>query len=149
MTTQQYSKWWAIYTNLPAEGIVRIPHTWSRDSQGQETCSAPSADNQTRSYDTECSNHHPSPLTLSSKGLSRSKMKLWAIYTNLPINAIVTLPYPRSENSQGQETFSASSADNQTRNYDTESSDHPLLINTKFKGIEPLAEWNGELYLQI
>ena len=32
--------------------------------QGQETFSAPSADKQTRNYDTECSNHYPSLLTL-------------------------------------------------------------------------------------
>ena len=38
---------------------VRLPHLRSKDSQGQETFSAPSADYQTRNYDTECSNHHP------------------------------------------------------------------------------------------
>ena len=43
------------------------------------------------------------------------------IYTNLPVNAIVTLPYPRSGDSQRQETFLAPSADKQTRNYDIES----------------------------
>ena len=36
---------------------------------------APSADNPTRSYDKEFSNHHPSLSTLRSKGLSRSKIK--------------------------------------------------------------------------
>ena len=39
---------------------------------------APSADKETRNYDTECSNHHPSLSTLRSKGLSRFKMKWWA-----------------------------------------------------------------------
>ena len=38
--------------------VVRLPHPWSGDSQGQETFLAPSADKQTRNYDTECSNHH-------------------------------------------------------------------------------------------
>ena len=33
-----------IYTNLPVSDIVRLPHPWSRDSQGQETFLAPSAD---------------------------------------------------------------------------------------------------------
>ena len=43
------------------------------------------------------------------------------------INAIVRLPYLRSGDNQGKETFLAPSADNQTRNYDTESSNrHPL-----------------------
>ena len=42
------------------------------------------------------------------------------MYTNLPVNATVRLPHPRSGDSQGQETFLAPSADKQTRNYDTE-----------------------------
>ena len=46
------------------------------------------------------------------------------IYTNLPVNAIVRLPHPRSGDSQGQETFLASSAGKKTRNYDTECSNH-------------------------
>ena len=40
--------------------IVRLPHPRSGYSQGQETFLAASADKQTRNYDTECSNHHPS-----------------------------------------------------------------------------------------
>ena len=40
------------------------------------------------------------------------------IYTNLPVDAIVRLPHPRSGDSQGQETFLAPSADKQTHNYD-------------------------------
>ena len=55
--------------------IVRLPHPRSGGSQGQETFLAPSADKQTRKYDTDCSNHHHSLSTLSSKGLIRSKMK--------------------------------------------------------------------------
>ena len=51
--------------------IVRVPHPRSGDSQGQETFLAPSADKQTRNYDIECSNHHPS----LSKGLYNSKAK--------------------------------------------------------------------------
>ena len=54
-----------------------------RDSQGQETFSEPTADNQSCNYDTECSNHHPSLPTLRSKELSQIKMKWFAIYTNL------------------------------------------------------------------
>ena len=49
-----------IYINLPVNSIVRLPHPQSRDSQGQEKFLAPSADKQTRNYDTECSSHHPS-----------------------------------------------------------------------------------------
>ena len=65
-------------------------------------------------------------------------MKWWAIYTNLPVNAIVRLPHPRSGDSQGQETFLAPSADKQTRNYDTRVLKPPSLpINPKVKGIEP------------
>ena len=43
-----------LYT-LSVNFIVRLPHPPSGDSQGQETFSAPSADKQTRNYDTECS----------------------------------------------------------------------------------------------
>ena len=64
-----------IYSNLPVNAMVRLPHPRSGDSQGQETFLAASADKQTRNYDTECSNPHPSLSTLRPKGLSRSKMK--------------------------------------------------------------------------
>ena len=64
---------------IPVNAIVKLPHPRSGDSQGQgqghEAFLAPSPDKQTRSHDTECSNHHPSLSTLRSKGLSRSKMK--------------------------------------------------------------------------
>ena len=46
-----------IYVNVPVNVIVKLPHPWSRDTQGQETFLAPSADKQTCNYDTECSNH--------------------------------------------------------------------------------------------
>ena len=55
-----------IYINLPVNAIACLPHPRSGDSQSQETFLAPSADKQTRNYDTECSNHHPSPSTLRS-----------------------------------------------------------------------------------
>ena len=61
--------------HLPVNAILRLPHPQSRDSQGQETFLAPSADKQTLNYDTECSNHHPSLSTLRPKGLSHSMMK--------------------------------------------------------------------------
>ena len=65
-------------------------------------------------------------------------MKWWTIYTNLPVNAIVRLPHPQSGDSQGQETFLAPSADEQTRNYDTRVlKPLSLPINPKIKGIEP------------
>ena len=47
-----------IYTNSHVNDIVRLPHTWSGDSQGQEMFLAPSDDKQTCNYDTECCNHH-------------------------------------------------------------------------------------------
>ena len=86
-------KWWAIHTNLPVNVIARLPHPRIGDSQGQKTFLAPSADKQTRNYDKEWSNHHPSLSTLGQKKLSRSKMKWWAIYTNLSVNVIVRLPH--------------------------------------------------------
>ena len=77
-----------IYANLPVNVIVRLPHPRSGDSQGQETFLAPSPDKQTRNYDTECSNHHLPLSILRSKGLTCSKMKSCAVYTNLPVNYI-------------------------------------------------------------
>ena len=44
-----------IYTNLPVSAIVRLPHPRSRDSHGQETFLAPSADRHTRNHDTRYS----------------------------------------------------------------------------------------------
>ena len=41
--------------HLPVNAIVRLPHSRSRDSQGQETFLAPSAKKQTHNYDAECS----------------------------------------------------------------------------------------------
>ena len=68
-------KWSAIYTNLPVNAIVRLPHRRSGDSQRQQMFLAPTAGKQTRNYDIEYSNHHPSLSTLRPKGVSRSKMK--------------------------------------------------------------------------
>ena len=57
-------------TNLPVNAIVRLPHPRNGDSQDKETLLAPSADKQTRKYDTECSNHHPSlPINPKAKGI--------------------------------------------------------------------------------
>ena len=57
------------------------------------------------------------------------------IYTNLPLNAIVRLPYPRSGDSQGQETLLPPSVDKQTYNFDTECcSRHPSLSTSRSKG---------------
>ena len=64
-----------ICANVPVNVIVKLPHPRSRDTQGQETFLAPSADKQTRNYDTECSNHYLHLSILRSKGLSCSKMK--------------------------------------------------------------------------
>ena len=80
-------KWWAIYTNSTGNAIVRQPHPRGGDSQGQKMFLAPSGDKQTRNYDTR-ELKPPSLSTLRSKGLSHSKMKWWAIYTDLPVNVI-------------------------------------------------------------
>ena len=65
------------------------------------------------------------------------------IHTNLPVNAIVRLPHPRSGDSQGQETFLAPSADKQTQNYDTECSNHhPSLSTLRPKGLSrSMTKW--------
>ena len=90
-----YQTWPAdiyIHTNLPVNAIDRLPHPRSGDSQDQETFLAPSADKQTRNYDTECSNHHPSISTLRSKGLSRRKMELYIkVSTRVSTNGLDTI----------------------------------------------------------
>ena len=129
-------KWWAIYRNLQVDVTVRLAHPRSRDSQGQETLWGPSPDKQTHNNDTEGSNHHPSLSTTRPKGLSSSEMKWWAIYKNLSVDVIVRVPYPRSEDSEGQETFSAPSPDKQTRNYQTKfSNKNPSLSAPRPKGM--------------
>ena len=57
----------AIHENFPVNAIVRLHHTRSGDNQDQETFLAPLVDDQTRNYDKECSNHHPSLSTLRFK----------------------------------------------------------------------------------
>ena len=47
-----------IYMYIYLVICMYIPHPRSQHSQGQEKFLAPSADKQTCSYDTECSNHH-------------------------------------------------------------------------------------------
>ena len=123
-------KWWAIHTNLPLDVIVKLPHPRSGHSQNKRTSLAHSVDNPIRNYDIECSNHHPSLSTLRPKGLSHSKMKCWAMYTNFTMDAIARLPHPWGGNSQGQETFLEPSADKETRNYDRECSNHNLSLST-------------------
>ena len=56
------------------------------------------------------------------------------IYTNLLVK--VRLPFPRSKDTQGQETFLPSSADKQTGNYNTEHSiHHPSLSTLRSNGL--------------
>ena len=83
-----------VLSTLSTNTIFKLTHPQSVDSQGQEKFLASSTDKQTLTYEAECSNHHPSLSILRSKGLSLSKMKWWAIYTNLPVSAIVRLPQP-------------------------------------------------------
>ena len=45
-----------IYINLQGNAIDRLPYLRSRDSQGQETFLALSAEKQTHNYDTKCTN---------------------------------------------------------------------------------------------
>ena len=128
--------WWAIRTNLPVDVIVRLPHPQSGDSQGQELFLARSADEETRDYDIECSNHHPSLSTQRPKELSRSNMKSWAIYRYLKMDVIVRLPHSGSGDSHCHQTFLTSSADKQTSNYAIECSNHhPSLSTQRPKGL--------------
>ena len=129
-------KRWAIHTNLLVDVIVRLLHLRNGNSQGQEKILAPSAAKKTLNYDIECSSQHPSLSTQRPKGWSCRKMKCLAIYTNLAMDVIVRLPDPGSGDTQGQETFLAPSAENPTRNYDIECSNHhPSLSTLRPKGL--------------
>ena len=142
-------KRWAIYTTLPVDVILAVPHPRSRDSQGKETFLAPSPDKWICNYDTQCSIHHPTLSPLRPKGLSRSKMKWWAIYTNLKVDIILRLPNPWSRDSQDQQAFWALSPDKLTRNYDTEFSNHLTPYQTQGQRDRVVARWNCEPYIQI
>ena len=137
-------KWWDIYTDLPVDVIVRLPHLRRGDSQNQETLLARSAEKPTRNYDIECWNHHPSLLTPNPKGFSRSKMEWWAIYKNLTVDVIVRLHHPRIGYSHGQETFVASPSEKKSRNYDIECSNHhPSLSTLSPKGLSrSMMKWS-------
>ena len=129
-------KWWAIYANLQVDAIATLSIPLSGDKQDQEIFLVPSGHNQTRSYNTESSNQHLYLWNIRLNAWSHSKMKWWAIYTNLAVNAIVTLPHPRSGDNPAQETFLAPSADNQTRNDEIQYSNHYLSILTlRLKGL--------------
>ena len=108
-----------IHANLPVNGIVRLPHSRSGDSQGQETFLAPSAFKRTRNYDTECSNHHLSQPTSRSKLLSRSMMKWWDIYIKKFTSKCHSQTTPSSEQRQRGpgNVFNTPSADKETCNY--------------------------------
>ena len=123
-------KWWAIYTNLPLDGIVTLSDLRRGDSLRRESFLASSAEKQIYNYHMECSMHHPSLSTLSLKGLSLSKVTSWAINTNLPVNAIVSLSHSQSKDSQGRKKFLAPSANKKTCNYDKECSNHNYSIST-------------------
>ena len=98
-------KCWAICTNLPLNVIVRLLHPPGGDSQDHERFSASCEYEQTLNYNIESSNRRSCRLTLRPKELSFRNIKWWAIYTNLPVNIIVCLPYTCSGGSQGQEKY--------------------------------------------
>ena len=56
-----------IHAKLPVNVIVRLPHPRRGDSQGRETILAPSADNESRNYDTGCFFSFIHELYLTSK----------------------------------------------------------------------------------
>ena len=56
-------------------------------------------------------------------------MKWKALYTTLAANVTVRLPHPQREDKQWQEMFLAPSDDNQTCNYDTDSSKHHASLS--------------------
>ena len=64
------------YTNLQVNVIVRLPHPRSGDSQGQETFLTPSADKQTRSYDTRVLKLPSLPISLKAKEIEPQQVEM-------------------------------------------------------------------------
>ena len=95
-----------IFIYLPKNAIAGPPHSWSRDSQSQETFLALAADKQTRNSDTKCLKHHPS-RSPEGTGIEPQQDKMVSYIFQSTRNAIVRLlhPYPWSRDSQGQETY--------------------------------------------
>ena len=58
-----------IHTYIHICAIIRLPHPWSRDSQGQETLLAPSADNQIHNYDKRVLRPPSLPIKTKVKGI--------------------------------------------------------------------------------
>ena len=56
-------------TNLPVNAIVRLPHPRGGDSQDQKTFLAPSADKQSRNYDTRVLKPSSHPINPNVKGI--------------------------------------------------------------------------------
>ena len=71
------------HTKLPVSDIVRLPHPGSGDSQGQETFLAPSADKQTRNYDTEGSKQPSVPMVyMLAKYISQKVRNVYILKEN-------------------------------------------------------------------
>ena len=128
-----------IYTNLPVNAIVRQHHPQSGDSRGQKKFIPPSADKQTRNFNTRVLKLPSLSINPNVRRIEPQQDEMMShIYTNLPVNAIVRQHHPRSGDSQGQETFLEPSADKQTRKYDTRVLKPPSIpINSKVRQIEP------------
>ena len=124
---------------------VRLPRPWSGYIHGYEKFSAHSGDKQTRKYDREGSNHHPSLSTLRPKVLSCGKIKWGVIYAKIHVKVTVRLPHPLLGDSRRQQTFLAPSPDKQTRSYDTEWSKPRPSLSTqrpKWLSCRTIKLWN-------
>ena len=68
-----------IYTNLPVNAIVRLPHPQNGDRQGQETFLSPSANKQTRNYDSppSCQTNYVKPPSLPINPKVKKEMVIY------------------------------------------------------------------------
>ena len=145
-------KWWGTYTNLSVIAISRLSHPQSRMNQGQQTLLAPFPDQEAHNYERDYSCHHPSLSIPRSKRLSHSKMKWWAVYTNVPVNAIVKLYHSWSGDRQDQQTFLTPSSNKLIRNYHKNFSNHHSFISTqrsKELSLRKMKWWIKYKYLPV
>ena len=79
-----------------------------------------SAKKQTRNYDTECSDYHPSLSTLKVRGIELQQDEIVSYIYTFTSKCHSQTNHPWSKDNQSQKKFLAPSSHKQTRNYDTE-----------------------------
>ena len=84
-----------MYANLPANVIVGLPHPRRGDTHGPELFLTPSAGEQTRTYDTECSKRTSLTINPKAKGDDPYQDEMVSHIYKFTRNVLVRLSYPQ------------------------------------------------------